>query len=102
MREKAVTIFESFDGLSFESAAACREHEKTNAWRRLVGLTEERVLTAIAYHDVELAEALETIGALIVKTRLAKGVRRRVRRRAADDEPQLPQPVGRPMTAEVG
>jgi hypothetical protein len=103
MREKTVTVFESFDGQSFDTAAECERHERTNQHMRLVGLTEEKLFAAMNGGDSELAEALEAVGVSLRRKRQASGD---LRRRSpgsgngVEGEQELPPPVGRePMTA---
>ena len=58
VRSKQVTLFEAFDGTSFESEDECAAHEKRNLWRMLVGLAEADVKDALEGRNPELAAAI--------------------------------------------
>jgi hypothetical protein len=58
MKAKTVTLFEAFDGASFESEDECAAYEKRNLWRMLVGLTEADVKDALEGRNPELAAAI--------------------------------------------
>ena len=58
MKAKTVTLFEAFDGTSFESEDECAAYEKRNLWRMLVGLTEADVKDALEGRNPELAAAI--------------------------------------------
>ena len=55
---KTVTLFEAFDGTSFESEDECAAYEKRNLWRMLVGLTEADVKDALEGRNADLAAAI--------------------------------------------
>ena len=58
VRSKQVTLFEAFDGTSFESEDECAAYEKRNLWRMLVGLAEADVKDALEGRNPELAAAI--------------------------------------------
>ena len=58
VRAKQVTLYESFDGTSFESEDECAAYEKRNLWRMLVGLAEADVTAALEGRNAELAAAI--------------------------------------------
>jgi hypothetical protein len=58
VRSKQVTLFEAFDGTSFESEDECAAYEKRNLWRMLVGLAEADVKDALEGRNAELAAAI--------------------------------------------
>ena len=58
VRSKQVTLYEAFDGASFESEDECAAYEKRNLWRMLVGLTEADVKDALEGRNADLAAAI--------------------------------------------
>jgi hypothetical protein len=58
VRSKQVTLFEAFDGASFESEEECAGYEKRNLWRMLVGLAEADMKDALEGRNPELAAAI--------------------------------------------
>ena len=58
VRAKQVTLFEAFDGTSFETEDECAAYEKRNLWRMLVGLAEADVKDALEGRNAELAGAI--------------------------------------------
>jgi hypothetical protein len=87
---KQVTAYESFDGVTFATAAECRQHERDQAPARLVGLTAEQVAAAMDRSDADLAEAFETVGARIAAARREAGDLKR--RRGATVDAREPAP----------
>lgn len=89
---KRVELFEAFDGERFPTAEACRAHEAQHVEGRLVGLTLEQIKAASSREDVELADAIEEIGARIARARRASGEMRRgsARTGEAKAEPKAP------------
>lgn len=83
MKEVTDKIFWSFDGIKFLNAEKCLKHENSirasGLLERVSGLTVDHVSSALTREDVELADALEKIGAIIAKVRRASGAMRRVR-----------------------
>ena len=101
MKEVTQVVYEAFDGSVFKTERECADHEKNIGYRRLVGLTEEDLINALAGNEPDLAEALKTFGYRLA--RLNPTGKRAAKRKADknDNEPELPEPVGRaPMTAE--
>ena len=90
---KTRTIYEAFDGQTFESAEACKAHEAAHVETRLIGLTLEQVRAAITREDVELADAFEKVGSRIAKARIDAGELRRGRKATAEQEVQVNAPV---------
>ena len=58
VRSKQVTLYEAFDGASFESEDECAAYEKRNLWRMLVGLAESDVKDALEGKNPDLAGAI--------------------------------------------
>jgi hypothetical protein len=87
---KQVTQYESFDGKRFDTEAECRSHEAGLSHMRLVGLTIEQVVAAIARTDAELALAIEYVGAKIARARRESGDLRRERKGKTQDAPLAP------------
>jgi hypothetical protein len=88
---KQVTRYEAFDGTLFETEVQCLAHDADRAHLRLIGLTEERVLAAMNRADLELADAIEVVGAQISRARRAAGEMKRKRSPKPSD--QLTGPV---------
>ena len=91
---KTRTIYEAFDGQTFDNADACKAHEAAHVETRLIGLSLEQVRAAITREDVELADAFEKVGSRIAKARIDAGELRRGRKAAAEqDVPENPAPA---------
>jgi hypothetical protein len=106
MKEVTKVVYEAFDGEVFDTEAKCAAHERENQWRRLVGLSAQQVQSALSLErtqeGAELGEVIKTLGYQIARA-FPSGERAAKRHAAkADNEPELPDPVGRgrPMTAE--
>jgi hypothetical protein len=87
---KTVTAYQAFDGAQFSTEAECKAHEGGLSHMRLVGLTIEQVEAGIARTDVELADALETVGARVRRTRIAGGEFKRERKGKTQEPPLAP------------
>jgi hypothetical protein len=75
--------YQSFDGSLHDTEESCRAQDAKTPEHRLVGLTVDDVALAINRADVELADAIEAVGARIARARRDSGVLRRERK--ADD-----------------
>lgn len=73
MKSIQKTVFIAFDGAEFETAGECRNHERDQAPKRLVGLTWEQVHAACNRDDPDLAEAIEHVGNRIAELRRQSG-----------------------------
>ena len=73
----------AFDGKTFATAEECKAYEAQHVGAQLVGLTIEQVNAAISREDVELADAIEKVGARIAATRREGGDLRRQRKAPA-------------------
>lgn len=71
--------YEADDGALFDTLEDCLRHETGPAYRRLAGLTVDRILSAIRRdaESIALADAIEAVAREITKKRLADGDRRR-------------------------
>jgi hypothetical protein len=87
---KQVTQYESFDGKRFDTEAECKTHEAGLSHMRLVGLTVDQIEAAIARTDIELADAIEAVGAKIARARRESGDLRRERKGKTQDAPMAP------------
>lgn len=84
MKTKTTISYESFDGLLFESADACKKHEDAHIESRFVGLTLEQLHAAATRQDAELADAFEKFGNQLASARRESGdLRRRPSKREA-------------------
>lgn len=108
---KTVTMFEAFTGAVFPTEVDCRAHERENAHRRMIGLTEEQVMAAIERRDPELAEAIEAVGTRIANDRRAAGEFKRARNGAKEAAGETlaiegpreePPPDAKPLSPTVG
>lgn len=91
--------YEAADGTLLDSAEDCRAYEIEHPELLLVGLTLNQLRAAIARTDVDLAYALETIGAAIARGRRAHGELRRERRTPAAEP--LPLAIAGPLALEA-
>ena len=87
---KAITKFEAFDGEVFPTQEECIAHEASCVQMRLIGLTGDQVEAAIKREDVDLADAIEAVGAKIARARRESGDLRRIRKSGGE-------PVGIPL-----
>ncbi len=95
--------WKAFDGKVFDSEAACAKHEAEFAHVKLVGLTAEQIERAMKIFDLApeerpvadavLANALEDVGVVLQRARLAKREIKRERRGKAAETPPL-APIG--------
>ena len=88
---KRVETWVSFDGQSFSDERECRRYEQMNFIGKFVNLSLAQVEDAATREDKELANAFESFGLLIRKSRYASGDLKRLRRR---DESGDPDPSG--------
>jgi len=85
MKTETVTVYKSFDGKSFEDAAACRAHETAHLASRFVDLTAEQIAAAEDRSDPDLASAFETFGRQLALKRRAAGDLKRRKKGASVD-----------------
>lgn len=91
MKTTTKTVYEAFDGTSFDTAAECRTYEKDNAHLAIVGLTLEQALAIAAREDADRAEAVEFLGKQIERRRLDAGEFKRRPSQASEPEPAAPE-----------
>jgi hypothetical protein len=84
MREVTRTVYESFDGRAFDTAAECRAHERENVHLALVGLTIEQVDAALSRDNKHLGDAIEAVALRIRQKRIEDGDLKRARRKEGD------------------
>jgi hypothetical protein len=87
---KQVTQFEAFDVQRFDSESECKTHEGGLSHMRLVGLTAEDIEDAISRDNVDLADAIEAVGAKIARARRESGDLRRERKGKIQGPPMAP------------
>ena len=80
-----ITQWKSFDGKIFPTAEECKIYEGSQPERRLVGLTEDDITLALNGENVDLANAIEKVGAGIARARIKRGELRRERKPKGDD-----------------
>lgn len=90
---KIITTYETFDGQKFRDLEAAKAHEATNIEGALVGLTLEQVKSAVAREDgaLPLADAIEKLGSMIAKARIAGGGTKRKRKVVAQAAAPSPE-----------
>ncbi len=87
---KTVTAYQAFDGQRFDSESECKTHEGGLSHMRLVGLTAEDIEDAISRANVDLADAIEAVGAKIARARRESGDLRRERKGKIQEPPVAP------------
>lgn len=81
MKTETRKVYVAFDGKSFESAAACREHENEHLdvalEKRSVAVLQGAIYGPATDEDWELADLIERAGKLCERRRLEAGRRHR-------------------------
>jgi hypothetical protein len=93
---KKIDAWQAADGSLHETAAAARTHERSIAPKLLVGMSEAEIDAALERRNPELADAIETVGAMIAAKRREDGDLRGKggRPRKSDGAPEAePQPA---------